>query len=123
MKFSWFEGGSLSPPTDQSATTMATDSRDFGSGHAHDYLQLYLRALMELEGVLGLVVMLHELVRSMRMFVGLYNTSQKSQRKKSLFCEKTGFYVRAHTLLSVFCIPRPLVCPEIGDADVKIGSK
>ena len=53
----------------------ATDFRDFGCGHFHNYLQLYLRALMELEGVLGLVVM--QLVRSMRMFVGLYNTLQR----------------------------------------------
>ena len=37
---------------------------------------------MELEGVLGLVDMLREVVGPMRMFLGLYGTSQKSQTKK-----------------------------------------
>ena len=43
---------------------------------------------MELEGVLGLVLVLRELVRTMRMFVGLYDTSQRSQKKKTIFPQK-----------------------------------
>ena len=43
--------------------------------------------------------------------------------QNGIFSSLSGNPVRAHTLLSVFCIPRPLARPEIGDADVKIGSK
>ena len=44
---------------------------------------------MELEGVLGLVDMLREPVRPMRMLLGLYGTSQKSQTKKYFFEKST----------------------------------
>ena len=44
---------------------------------------------MELEGALGLVYMLRELVRPIRMFVGLYGTSERSQTKKVIFSPKS----------------------------------
>ena len=53
----------------------------FETDHAHNSKKLYLGAQMELEGVLGLAYMLRELVRSMRMFVELQGTSQRSQKK------------------------------------------
>ena len=60
----------------------------FETDHAHNSKKLYLGAQMELEGVLGLVDMLRELVRPMRMFLGLYRTSQTSQIKKIIFSSK-----------------------------------
>ena len=63
-----------------------TISDIFETDHAHNSKKLYLGAQMELEGVLGLVYMLRELVRSMSMFVELQGTSQRSQEKKSFFC-------------------------------------
>ena len=36
---------------------------------------------------------------------------------------KDIFPVRAHTLLSMFCIPARLACPENADAESEIGSK
>ena len=62
----------------------------YETDHAHNSKKLYLGAQMELEGVLGLVDMLHELVRPMRIFLELYGTSQKSQTKKLFFYQNTG---------------------------------
>ena len=41
-----------------------------------NFEELYLRAQMELKGVLGLVYMLLELVESIELTVGKYNASQ-----------------------------------------------
>ena len=61
----------------------------FETDHAHNSKKLYLGAQMELEGVLGLVYMLRELVRSMRMFVEPYGTSLTSRKKKIFFPQNT----------------------------------
>ena len=48
---------------------------------------------MESEGVLRLVYMLRELVRSMCMFAELYATSLTSQKKKVFFPQKTKIQI------------------------------
>ena len=64
----------------------------------------------ELEGVLtvfGLVFMLPELVRPMRMLVGPYGTSQMSDKivSKIMFSSKSCFlYTQLSTLQITFCI-------------------
>ena len=54
-----------------------------GLGEGLNFEMFYLRAQRELEGVLGLVFMFHELVRPMRMFVARSGDSWDNQIKKA----------------------------------------
>ena len=56
--------------------------------YAHNSKKLYLGAQMELEGVLGLVDMLRELVRPMRVFLGSAALHTDISGKKYLFSSK-----------------------------------
>ena len=79
---------------------------------------------MELEGVLGLVVMLRELVRPMRMLAELYSTSQTSQKKGIyFFCKNPGnqriyetnfliFLLRTRQLGGIIPVPSTLATPR-----------
>ena len=56
---------------------------NLGVRHVSNFQKLYLRAQVELEGVLGLVSMLRELVWSMRMFIVLSrDVTELSEQKR-----------------------------------------